>query len=93
MIGELRALQQLAAQRRLEGKQLLRLEVRVGGVGVEEAMLWLRSQSNLFPQSRQLAAVGGMWSGASCQWQRRPALRPGQGRNSAGLSVLRWLSL
>jgi len=45
MIGELRALQQLAAQRRLEGKQLLRLEVRVGGVGVEEAMLWLRSQS------------------------------------------------
>ena len=44
MIGELRALQQLAAQGRLEGKQLLRLEVRVSGVGVEEAMLWLRSQ-------------------------------------------------
>ena len=47
MLAELRALQDLAAQGRLEGKELLRLEVRVSGFGVEESMLWLRSQAML----------------------------------------------
>ena len=47
VLTELRALQQLAGQGRLEGKELLRLEVRVGGFGVDESMLWLRAQTML----------------------------------------------
>ena len=47
ILTELRALEELAAQGHMKDRELLRLEAKVIGFGVEESMLWLRSQSML----------------------------------------------